>query len=250
MDINNLTGYALLDDIDNGNDIGLAARYEFLVGGFEYTAGGVWRQDDPWAVMATTTGSVDGIYLLEDITLFGEVVLEGNTGKTFIVEDKQNPLGYSAALSEDMYLSASVGARANHKSEDELFSVAGSLQYLFNGSGYEDTSVFTENQQAVGALLGQGNLSFTDLGERGQHYAAASLSFPDINKSGFTPATFWLGNLSDGSGFVTASLSYSDIDNITPSLSYRYNYGEEGSEYSPVGDSHSVTLSINIGGSF
>lgn len=244
IDSSNLTGYLLLDDIGSGNDIGVAARYEFLIEGYELTVGGVYRPENPWAIMATATGAIS------DVTVFGELVLEGNSDKLFIVEDSSTPLGFSTTMSDALYGSATVGARASYTTEDELYTVAGSAQYLFNGLGYEDPSVFTDNPQVVGALLGQGDLSFSDLTERGQHYLAANLSSPDIANSDVNPSAFWLGNLSDGSGFVNVSATYSGIDYVTPSLSYRYSYGAPGAEYSPQGDRHSLTLSLDISGSF
>ena len=250
LGIDNFTGYMILDEIESGNDIGLAARYEFLAGGYEFTVGGVWRNENPWALMATVSGNIQGIDYIEDVAVFGEVVVEGNSGKTFIVEDSSNPLGYSTEAADSLYFSATVGARADYTTDDDLYTISGSAQYFFNGLGYADPSVFVDEPQVVGAFLGQGALTPSDLIERGQHYAAINISSPDIAESGFTPGLLWLGNLSDGSGFVNTSVSYNEIDNFTPGLSYRYNYGAEGAEYSPMGDSHSLKLTLNISGDF
>ena len=247
---NNATGYLLMDDLSSGKDIGVAARYEFLFEGYEVTVGGIWRNEDPWAVMTTVSGNIQGIDLIDDVAVFGELVMEGNVGKTFIVKDSSTPLGYSTSTSDDLYISATVGARADYTTEDELYTLSGSVQYFFNGLGYEDPSVFTDNPQLVGALLGQAELSITDLTERGQHYLAANFRSPDIANSDFTPSALWLGNLSDGSGFLNASISYNGIDNLTPSLSYRYSYGAEGAEYSPRGDKHSLMLGFSLAAPF
>ena len=244
IDSSNATGYLLLNDIGDGNDIGVAARYEFLVEGYELTVGGVYRPENPWAVMATATGAIS------DVTVFGEIVLEGNSNKVFIVEDPGTPLGYSTTTSDALYGSATLGARYSYTTEDELYTVSGSAQYLFNGLGYEDPSVFTDNPQVVAALLRQGDLGFSDLSERGQHYLAANISSPEIAGSDFNPSALWVANLSDGSGFLSASVNYGGIDYITPSLSYRFNYGVAGAEYSPQGDKHSLSLSLDISGSF
>ena len=244
IDTSNATGYLLLDDIGSGNDIGVAARYEFLLEGYELTVGGVYRPENPWAIMTTATGAI------ADVTVFGELVLEGNSDKKFIIEDSSTPLGYSTTTSDALYGSATVGARASYTTEDDLYTVMGSAQYLFNGLGYEDSSVFTDNPQVVGALLGQGDLRFSDLSERGQHYLAATISSPDLANSDVNPSALWLSNLSDGSGFVNLSVNYSGIDYVTPSLSYRFNYGAAGAEYSPQGNKHSLTLSLDISGAF
>ena len=240
----NATGYLLLDDIDSGADIGVAARYEFLLEGFEVTVGGVLRNERPWAVMATATGSV------EDVTVFGEVVLEGNVDKIFVTEDPNSPSGYSAAASDDVYVSATFGARYSYTTEDDLYTVSGAAQYYFNGLGYADPSVLTDNPAVVGGFIANGDLSFNDLRERSQHYLAANVTSPDIAGSDFTPSALWLGSLGDGSGFATAELSYTGIDNFTPSVGYRLNYGPDGAEYSPLGTRHSLRLGFVLEGAF
>lgn len=244
IDSSNATGYLLLDDIGSGNDIGVAARYEFLVEGYELTVGGIYRPDNPWSVVATATGAI------ADVTVFGEIVIEGNSNKVFIVEDPGTPLGYSTTTSDALYGSATFGARYSYTTEDELYTVLGSAQYLFNGLGYEDPSIFTDNPQVIAALLGQGDLEFSDLSKRGQHYLAANLSSPELAGSDFNPSALWVANLSDGSGFLSASVNYDGIDYVTPSLSYRFNYGAAGAEYSPQGNRHSLNLSLDISGAF
>ena len=250
IDTNNATGYLLMDDLSSAENIGVAARYEFLLSGYEFTVGGIWRNENPWAVMVTAAGNIQGIDIIEDVAVFAEIVLEGNSNKVFIVEDSGTPLGYSTTTSDDLYVSATVGARASHTTEDDLYTISGAVQYLFNGLGYADTSVFTENPQVIGAFLAQGQLGFNDLTERGQHYLAANVSSPDIANTSFNPSAFWLMSLSDGSGFLNTSVSYSGIEYLTPSLSYRFNYGAEGAEYSPRGSKHSLTLGFDLRGSF
>lgn len=240
---NNLTGYLLLDDRNNeeGVDASLAARYEFLLAGFEVTTGALLEGSGHWALMGTASGAVD------ELSVFAEAVLEGNSEKVFVVEDSGD---LSTATSDSLFFSGAVGARYSYTSEAELYTVALSAQYYFNGLGYEDSSLFTDNSAALGALLARGELSLDDLQARGQHYAALSLSAPDLAKTELTPSVFWLSNLSDGSGVVDANLSYAGIDYLTPSIGYRLNYGEEGAEYSPLGVNHSLSLALDLRGSF
>ena len=100
-----------------------------------------------------------------------------------------------------------------------------SAQYFFNGLGYDDSSRFSDNPSAVGALLQAGKLRVSDLTGRGQHYAAAALSSPDMADTNLTSSAFWLGNLGDGSGQAEAKLEYGGVKNVTPSVSYTYAYG-------------------------
>ena len=106
LSTDNLTGYLLLDDIETGDDIGLAGRYEFLVEGYELTVGGLYRSNRPWAVMSTATGAVG------DVTVFGELVLEGDSDKVFIVENGNSSLG--TATSDSLFVSGTVGAVQHH----------------------------------------------------------------------------------------------------------------------------------------
>ncbi len=241
---NNLTGYALVDDIENGNPIALASRYEFLVGGSEFTVGGVYQFDNPWSVMGTVSSKIG------EVSVFGEAVLEGNVNKKFIVADDSVPLGVSVRGSDDLYFSSTLGGSYQYSNDDDNFSVFVFGQYYFNGLGYEDLTVAKDNQAAIGTLIAQGDLSIGDLFNRGQHYGALSISSPDILESDFTPSVFWIGNLNDASGRINLGLSYSGIENITPSFSYSYGYGERGTEYSLFGPDQSMSVSVSLGVNF
>jgi len=241
----NLTGYLLMSDIESGIDIGLASRYEFLVEGYEVTVGGIYQPDNPWAVMATGSGSIG------DVAVFAEAVLQGNSNKVFVIKDPDSPSGVGTETRKDaVFFSGTVGGRYNFTTEDQLFSVSASAQYFFNGLGYDDNSVFTGNRAGIAELIGKGELSINDLRERGKHNAAVSVSANDIGGTDLTPSLFWLGNLSDGSGIVNASLQYRGIDFLTPRLSYRFNYGPEGAENSVNGISHSLSVGFSLSGSF
>lgn len=240
----NITGYVILGDINEGLAASGAARYEFLVGGYEVTTGAIFEDNGHFAGMATGTGSI------ADVTVFAEAVLEGNSDKVFVVRDPESPTGLGTSTSNSLFFSGTVGGRYSTSTDDELYTFSVSAQYYFNGLGYADTQVLTDNPGAVGALLGSGDLAIGDLQQRGQHYAALNLSSPDIAKTNLTPSVFWLGNLGDSSGLVSASVRYSGIDFFTPSLEYRLNYGAAGAEYSPAGFRQSISLSFSVTESF
>ncbi|MEZ4632079.1 MAG: hypothetical protein R2880_15440 [Deinococcales bacterium] len=245
MGINNLSGYLTLDNFDTGVNMALAARYEFLVSGYEITVGGIYQPQKPWALMTTAAGSI------ADVSVFAEGVLEGNSDKVFVIKDDTNPLGLSTETREgQVFFSGTVGGRYSYTTEDDMFSVAFSAQYFYNGQGYSDIASLTENPEAIGALLAQGKLRYSDLFERGQHYLAANVFMNDIAKTDLSPSLLWLMNLNDGSGFLNASVRYSGLDPLSLSLGYRFNYGPEGGEYSPLGDKHSLSLSVSLSGTF
>lgn len=239
----NLTGYLILGDAGAGSALSGAARYEFLVQGYEVTTGTIVEDSGHVAAMATGTGDVAGV------TVFAEAVLEGGSDKVFVVKDPNSPTGLATSTSGSLFFSGTLGARYS-TSADDLFTFSASAQYYFNGLGYADAGVLTDNPAAVAALVGAGELSVADLQGRGQHYGAAHLSAPEVAQSDLTPSVFWLGNLSDGSGLVSASLDYGGTDYLTPSLGYRFHYGAVGAEYGAGGTGHSLSLSVSVAGPF
>ena len=247
IDTSNLTGYLLLNDIGGDENIGVAARYEFLVGNSELTVGGIYDFGSPWALMATATGSI------EDVTVFAEAVLQGNSDKVFVVEDPRSRAGFRITTSDSLFISGTIGGRFSYTTEDDLYSVSAAAQYLFNGLGYADPSLFTDDPAALAFAQQQialGNMSPSDLLERGQHNAAVRVSSNDIANTDLTPSVLWLSNLSDGSGLVSAGVRYDGIDFVTLSLDYRYLYGPNGAEYRVAGANHTLSLSVTVSGSF
>lgn len=240
----NLTGYLVLGDLSEGLAASGAARYELLMGGYEVTTGAIVEENGHVAGMATGAGSI------ADVTVFAETVLEGNSDKVFVVRDPESPTGLATATSSNLFFSGTLGGRYSTSTDDELYTFSVSAQYYFNGLGYADPQVLTDNPGAVGALLGSGDLAVGDLQGRGRHYAALNLSSPDFAKTDLTPSVFWLSNLGDSSGLVSASVRYSGLDFFTPSLEYRANYGAPGAEYSPDGFGQSLSLSFSVTESF
>ena len=246
IDTNNLTGYLVLDDLANDIPLALAGRYEFLFQGFEITTGAVYQYDSPLAAMLTVTGNINS-----DLSIFGEAVISTQQEKRFVINDDDSPIGISTTqLPDDIFVQATIGGRYSYTSEDEALRLNVSAQYYYNGLGYADSSILIDKQAEIGALLANGSLSSADLRERGRNYAALHLSANDLMDSDLSPSLFWIGNLDDGSGQMRASIGYGGFDYLTPSASYRYSYGEEGAEYSPRGESHSVSLGLSIRGSF
>ena len=241
----NLTSYLLMEDLEDGRNFTAAARYEFLFRRSEITTGLIYQIDGPWAVMTTITGAV------KDITVFAEAVAQGNIDRIFVIEDDAG--GYLTSTSDGLFASGTVGGRFSYNTDNDRFNINAAAQYLFNGLGYDNPRLFSEDPSALSFLLGQvalGNMNPSDLLDRGHHNAALSLSSRDIGGTDVTPSFFWLSNLSDGSGLITAGLAYSGIEFITVNLDYRNFYGPTGAEYSVIGPSNSLGLSIKISQSF
>jgi hypothetical protein len=121
--------------------------------------------------------------------------------------------------------SATAGLSYRFSDDLDYFNVSVSAQYLYNGEG-------TVSEQ---------------------HYGAANASWTGMFASNLTLGCFWIGNLSDGSGMITPSLSWNIIEDLDLSLEARYAYGGVGDEYAHnlYGDTMTFSISAGFGaGSF
>lgn len=236
----NAYGYVILDELPDSGTAGYAGKAELVVGNAELAAGGFYRADSVSGAMATYSGSI------RDVDLFAEAALTYGSTITVVEDD-------GAALStkdrtEQWFPSATAGLRYSWSDNDGLFSLSIVAEYLYNGEGYEDPTVLHDPR--VDALLATGALTFADLRATGMHYGAASVRWSDAFGSKLTLSGLWIGNVSDGSGRVSADVAYAANDRLTLSAGYRYSYGEERDEYTPTGPGGSVSVTATIKGSW
>jgi len=236
----NFYAYTILEDFDGEAEPRYAAMGQFLAGNVEVSLGGIYQWDAPWAGVLTATTAIG------DVSLFGEAVVEGDVDRNFVVEDEAAPMGITSEAADGLYYSATAGFNYLWNSDDENCSILLLGQYYYNGLGYADQTVITDNPAGVGTLITAGDVTTADLMSPGRHYGAASLSLTDVCDTGLTPSVFWMGNLADGSGRVNTGLSYKGIDNLIFSLSWGRSYGDEGMEFSPDGVNDSISLSISF----
>ncbi|HCM28779.1 MAG: hypothetical protein A2Z99_21270 [Treponema sp. GWB1_62_6] len=237
----NYYAYALLDDAAEGGPAALAPKAEWVIGSAEVALGGIWSASDPWAAMATYSGAVG------DLDLFAEAVLRGNGDKRFVVADASAPLGLSVETrADELYPQATFGFGWAWDEEEGRLGVSLRAQYYYNGLGYEDSSILSENSAKVGALLQSGALAPDDLVQRDRHYGAANLAFSDILGSDAGASLFWIGNLADASGRTKATVSWAGLDHVIPSVAWTWSYGRKGSEFAPAGAGSSVSLLITV----
>ena len=78
----------------------------------------------------------------------------------------------------------------------------------------------------------------------GTHYAAAAVSWSDIADTDLSTSVSWVGNLSDGSGTVSPSLSWRLLDEVVASVGGAIGYGEAPDE---TVESVSLTASLSLG---
>ena len=243
--VNNAYLYLILEDLEEYKMPAIAPKAEFLAGSMEVGIGGYYLYDNPPLGMVTFT------LPWRDFHFFGEGVLSYGSSKTFVQESDDffnYPLGFSSAVYDDkLFFSGTAGFLYSYIDDDSKFNVSLAGQYYFNGQGYDDPSFITDNEEALGFLLAAEELAVTDFIEPGKHYGAATLSWSEILNSDFSFSTFWMGNFSDASGFVTPAFSYSVNDYISLSLGLTQNYGKEGTEFATEGLGTALTLSTSLG---
>ncbi len=256
---NNFYMYAILDKSNvDFETTALAAKAEFLLGAYEIGIGGYYRYDTAERGMLTLTGPVG------PFDFFGEAMISRGTAKTF-VESIQTTLPYSITLSnqddnrEDLFFSASVGFLYSNSNEKTSFLA----QYFFNGEGYgpfKREALITDGKAAIfnaggpESLIGQGlssALAGLLLGS-GQHYAAVNLSKGEAIWEDLSVSILALANLSDFSGIIKPSATWSVSDNFSINASPTFVFGPEDGEYSFLagGPKTTFTLGAKLSGAF
>ncbi|MDX9959059.1 MAG: hypothetical protein RBT68_11515 [Spirochaetia bacterium] len=239
--LDNYYAYALLDEAAEDGPVGMAGKLELLLGSVELGLGGLWQPDAPQAAMATLTGR------LGDFDLFGEASLRWNEDKVFVVADDLQPSGISTETREDTIFGlGTVGFTWTWMDDLGRLDVALRGQYYYNGLGYDDQKLISDNPEAIMPLVSTGVLGTEDLMERGRHYGAASLGLSDIGGSNAGARIFWLGNLAEGSGKVSLGPSYEGLENLKISLEYNLFYGPAGSEFTGAGQTSSIDLKLSL----
>ena len=242
LGINNLYLYALPAVADKPLDVGLAAKGELVVGAGELGAGVIYQRDIAPAGMATASFSVG------DFDLFAEGVVSYGSNRTFVVESADILRVAAEQVTDKFFFNATSGFRWSHSPSESDSSVSVMAQYLYNGEGYSDPSIISDNPVGVATLLGSGNISITDLQSTGTHYVAGNLSWSDVFSSGVNAGVFWMQNFTDISAMVTPSLTRTIVNDVNVTLQVPMMFGQEGDELSPQGNSVSLNLSVSMGG--
>ena len=243
IDVHNLYLYLIANNIVAADEVGVAAKMEFVIGSLETGIGGLYQKD------ASPSGMLTVSFLIWDIDFFGEAVLRYGSDRTFIEETDENLLGVKAVTYDDtIFFNATAGFSFIYTFDEMDSSISAFGQYLYNGEGYENTAILTDNQAGVFALKENGDISFSDLLSPGLHYAAANVSWNSIFESDISLQGFWMHNFSDMSGSVSPSVSVELFDSIGLRAGIRYQYGEKGDEFSPFDDRLTAQLRLTLGG--
>jgi hypothetical protein len=235
--------YSILDEAADGGPVELAPKAEWVVGNAEFSLGGTWMPESPWALMATLSATLAGV------DLFGEIVLRGDEDKRWVILDSSSPTGVSVETRPDeLFPLATAGFSWSWTDDRNRADLGLRAQYYYNGLGYEDPGILSGHDMAVKALLMSGALETTDMVERGRHYGGAMATVSDILDSGFGMTLSWLGNMVDGSGKGGLAISWDGWDRMLLSVAFDYRYGEEGDEFTPLGPVPTLALRLSFHG--
>ena len=232
--VHNAYLYLLTDALQEPLDLGVAARAEVVVGSVEIGFGGLLQD------ALVPKGIVTATAALGDFDLFGELLIQRGTERNLITEPGTLPADVVAAEDrDDWFLSATVGA--TYLTTDPNLIVT--AQYYYNPLGYPDSELRDE-ALALSLLLPDPPIVPLDILFFGTHYAAAAVSWSDIADTDLSTSVSWVGNLSDGSGTVSPSLSWRLLDEVVASVGGAIGYGEAPDE---TVESVSLTASLSLG---
>ncbi len=237
--------YLILEDFEESKMPAVAPKAEFLLGFLELGIGGYYLYDAPPAGMVTFTRP------WKEFSFFGELVGSYGSDKVFVEETEDlaaYPPGWAPVHYDDtFFFSGTAGIQYMYSDADNRCNISLAGQYYYNGEGYRDPAVITDNKQALAYLAAEGEMSTTDLVEPSRHYGAASLAWNDILDTDFSLSTFWMGSFADASGRFTSSVSFALNTYFSFSLGLNRSYGSEGAEFTPDGGKTILTLGATLG---
>lgn len=256
---NNFYLYTILDENDVAFETtALAAKAEFLLGNYEFGVGAYYRYDTAERAMITLTGP------LGDFDVFGEAMVSRGSAKNFVTGiDTSSPYAIhtstAADIRDNLYFSASTGFLYSNSNTN----VTAMGQYYYNGEGYADgdrTTLIADAKLAImsATMSAPAQLPSLTVGlarlisGSGRHYAALSLSKSKLFTDDLSASVIAVANLSDGSGLVKPSLTWSLVDNFSLSLSPLFIFGPADGEYAFLsgGDMVSLSFGATVSGSF
>ena len=212
-------------------DARLAVKGEYGFGNTELALGAFYAYNDhPRGLMMVTTG-------LGSWNLFGEGVLKYGSERYFISKDPSkivpfvNPEGLVGAQAADkLYFTGTAGGY--YMNSDSNLTI--SLSYMFNGEAMDGVSA----KEALTYFAMHSDQA--DRSKLSAHYAFASISKGDIlpdllGSDKLSASLIAISNLTDLSGYVMPSLTWTFFDYASLQLGGTFNFGKAGTEYMVYG---------------
>jgi hypothetical protein len=219
-------------------DARLAIKGEYGFGDTELALAAYYSYNDhPRGLLMFTTA-------LGQVNFFGEGILKYESERYFIEavgKSQANPLGLSGSQKkEQLFFTGTAGG--TYTDSDSGITVMG--QYLYNGEGQDLDKLSMKELYSYYAY----NAGNADRIKFGTHYAFTSISdskllSPLIGKDKLTASLIAIANLSDLSGYVMPSLSWTFFDYMILKVGATFSFGEEGDEYISYGVGQSLNFS-------
>jgi len=216
-------------------DAHLAAKGEFGFGDTEAALAAYYSyNDDPRLLAMASTG-------LGNWNLYWEAIVKLGSDRYFVREDSSVPLiGLSGAKDPKAYFEGTLGGYYTDADADLTAAAA----YLFNGEAQRHADASEVYRYYLA------DPERADAIRLGMHYAFASITKSNLFHEGLgsdkLAATFIaISNLSDGSGILMPSLTWSFFDYMSLKAGVSVNYGEAGDEFvfDGLGEGYGATKS-------
>ena len=224
---NNFYLYAGLPSDEDGSvkvdpaDARLAAKVEYGFGNTELALGAFYAYNDhPRALVMGTTG-------IGSWNIYGEGVLKYGSERYFISEDSSSLIKVSGSQeSGKLYFTGTLGGY--YSDSDSGWTAI--FSYLYNGEA-QDGVTFAEAYTYYAAYSDN-----IDRMKYGTHYAFASITKAKLVKdaagdSKLAASLIAITNLSDLSGYIMPSLTWTFFDYLKLKVGATFNFGEAGDEY-------------------
>jgi hypothetical protein len=232
------TGSTSTVDVDPA-DTRLAVKGEYGFGNTELALAGYYSYNDhPRALFMGTTS-------LGSWNIYGEAILKYGSQRYFINTTPAtlaNPLGLTGAQQSDqLYFTGTFGGYYTD-ADSGLTLMA---QYLYNGEGQTAVSA----KDALMYYLSSANSSEYDSIKLGTHYGFVSISDSNLwsstlGKDKLGASLIVISNLSDFSGYVMPSVSWTFFDYVILKVGALLNFGQSGDEYITYGVGQSLASGL------
>ncbi len=226
------------------DDFAVAPRIEVLLGGWEIGLGAYYQNSQRPKAMMTATGS-----LFAQLGLFAEGVLSRGMDRILAQEIAGAPGAFQTSSDTTTpTFSGTIGVR--YLQTDWHLSIT--AQYYYNGQGYADhakeRAAFSAYALQLRGMPPLGPaLSQADVFQPGRNYLAARASWTDILNSRVDLALFYEGNLSDGSGVTSPSISFTPFRYFTLTFAPYISYGGDNTEFVSLFGRFSLSMKLTIG---
>ncbi len=222
--LNQASIYATTDATDNIDQIGLAGRFEFVLGDSEFGLGGYYRRDDEVKPRLVGTATVKFL----GVNWYGEAVGSFGSEVPTVSFASGSPV---VSTRDDFLFQGAAGFTWTATDQEKRWNIVAMGEYYFNGRGAEDAAAYADHRAQLLGLVAGGALGGSDLLGYGRHYAGLYASAEDLWSSGLGLVAEWRSNLADASGYGRLVAVYEPVADFRAEAGGEIHYGPDGGEY-------------------